>query len=181
MLTILFGLGIHLTFLYTLTVSAFELVLGLQAASVVVEQYDHHHRIPNTTIYLSVDALPSDVFNETLTLAGVLLAMSVMSLVLCTWAFGILFYTKCRPWWPNEIFVQISFISTSIVPFAYGAFLVWKYHTMSDEDKALWNDVDPRFMHLLSRMDTLLVLTTLPIVVTVVVFGCRWNHQRLLL
>ena len=163
MLTTILGIGAYITLAYTLIVASFEMVWGVEAASVIADRYDYSYNIPNTTVYISIEALPRDVYKDTKALASILLTMGSLSLTIGAGTLVFICYPKkCSPWWPNELLTGLSSFFTSMLPFAYGAFVLWKFKTMTETEKSVWDDVDPRFMQVFSRMEPLLILNGLP-------------------
>uniref|UniRef100_A0A6C0CMP8 Uncharacterized protein n=1 Tax=viral metagenome TaxID=1070528 RepID=A0A6C0CMP8_9ZZZZ len=140
---------------------------GVEAASVISDRYEYSYNIPNTTISISIDALPRDVYKDTKALASILLTMSACSFLVSGVAIASICVKNFRSrmpnaWWPNELLVAMSTFAVSMLPFAYGAFILWKYETMSEQDKTTWNNVDSRFMHVFSQSKPLLIMTALP-------------------
>jgi len=167
MQNIILGLALYTALVYVLVVASFEMMWGVEAASVISDRYDYSYNIPNTTISISIDALPRDVYKDTKALASILLTMSACSFLVSAVAIVSICSKSCRSqmpnaWWPNELLVAISTFAVSMLPFAYGAFILWKYDTMSEQDKTTWNNVDSRFMHVFSQSEPLLIMTALP-------------------
>ena len=167
MLNIIIGLVLYISLAYTLVVASYEMIWGVEAASVISDRYDYSYNIPNTTISISIDALPRDVYKDTKALASILLTMSACSFMLSALAIASICWKRCRSqipnaWWPNELFVALATVAVSMLPFAYGAFILWKYDTMSEQDKTTWNNVDSRFMHVFSQSEPLLIMTAFP-------------------
>jgi hypothetical protein len=167
MLNIIIGIMVYVTLAYTLLIASYEMVWGVEAANIIRDRYDYSYNIPNTTVYISIEALPRDVYKDTKALASILLTMSACSFVCSMMAIAGICWKTLRSkipnaWWPNEVIVGLANFSASMLPFAYGAFILWKYDTMSEEDKTTWNNVDSRFMHLFSQSEPLLIMTAFP-------------------
>ena len=181
MLNIIIGIGMYLTLVYSLIVSSFEMFFGVEAARVIMDRYDYSYNIPNTTVYISIEALPRDVYKDTKALTSILLTMSALTYLLAILAIAnMICFNKCRPWWPKEYLVGLMSFSTTMIPFAYGAFVLWKYKTMSDADKDVWNSVDSRFMYVFSQSETLVILNAFPFAVWTVLcvaFGIHYLRQ----
>ena len=182
---IIIGLVFYIALAYTLVVASYEMMWGVEAASVISDRYHYSYNIPNTTVYISIEALPRDVYKDTKALASILLTMSACTFLLSSVAIASICWKKCRSqmpnaWWPNELFLALSTFSMSMLPFSYGAFILWKYDTMSEQDKTMWNNVDPRFMHVFSQSEPLLIMTAFPFAawsIVCIVFGIQYLRQ----
>ena len=161
----LLGIALYVTLIYIVGTSVYEAILGGKAAAVVASYYDYSYPIPNSTVTIAIDALPRDVYKDTKTVAGILLSMGIAALVCSLGALCVSWcpcFPNTRAWFPNALALGFASGFMAILPFSYAAFVVWKYNSMSQADKTLWDSVDVRFMQVFSEMYKILIITAVP-------------------
>ena len=161
-----FGFAIAMT-VYSLSVGAYELYVGGEAARLVAKYYSYSMPITGTggPASVAIDALPRDIYKNTKETAIVMLIFGAVAVVCTVITIGYSAYTKSK-----ETFLTGIAISNAIViviPFCFSAFLTWKLHSLSDADEATWDFVDRGFINNLGRAEKLLMATVIP--------GCVWT------
>ncbi len=160
------AVGLFSVFLiiYSIAVGIYECYMGGLAAHIVANYYDYSASINGTNVRVSINALPRDIYSNTKTSAEVMITCGALGVIAAV--IGTVYAAYVRS---KSMFAGGAFLSNLIVilpPFCYCAFLTWKLHSLSDEDKYTWNSINSGFVDNLNRAEKLMICTS--------VFGVFW-------
>jgi hypothetical protein len=166
-----------LAWLYTIAVILAEIVIGGQAAHLVLQYYDFELN------HISIDSFCRDIYKDTKNLAQTYLIVGCGCMLLCLAGFIWFLYWRFNATARSECFsadlqpcvpacdgadgcmildlapIFGSFFST-VTALAYGAFLTWKRHSLSHECADFWNtSVSPDFLLMFHYAEKLLIAT----------------------
>jgi hypothetical protein len=148
---------------YSVAIGIYECNMGGIAATTVINYYDYSVPINGTNVRIAIDALPRDVYKNTKEMAIIMLISGIIGSI---FALSSVVYGFCTK---NKTYALIGSVATMAVvvtlPFCYSAFMSAKLSTMSSDDIALWNSINPEFINGYIRAQALLIATVVPGVV----------------
>ena len=132
----------------------YELSLAGITISVLRDTRDYHVTVGNATI--NIEDLPNHVYYDTNIMITVFLPLPMFVLGLAVWE--LLYYAKHTEVFNPPTFAWFSLAAGLLAQFTFATFITAKYIHMSETDRTLWDEIDPRYMWLYRQMLVVVIL-----------------------
>lgn len=137
--------------------AAYEISLGVAAAVVRDATQNYRLNVTNTT-YLTIQQMPDNVYYDTGIIVVLYLAVSLIFLVVAL--IELYWKVRSKPYpdsFPSWV-IKFGFGFGTLVQIVFAAYIANKYDSLSDNDRAVWDVVDPRYMDLFSKMINVVIV-----------------------